>query len=155
MSINYLSPAGKACGKDQVEKFLLNEGPGDDSYLRDIYGNERVEVRLEALQFVVNADIVPFEHWKRARVMVVNIVSTDPEGNPLDRPVHTVDVTATKEFTSMDKAAAYYREFLASWTNCEVDKEGTLIERDNLLRPNPDAPVVVDGAPDAEQFGDW
>ncbi|CAG9229409.1 hypothetical protein [Burkholderia vietnamiensis] len=115
------------------------------------YENERISVTAEWCGSIKNGTTIPQQHWKPFRLSVVNIVSTDGEGRPLEKPLRTADPTASREFRSEQELVDAYEDILVRYAGCEwlpsSDGQGgrQFVERGNILVPPPPDAVDVRG----------
>ncbi|WP_175716191.1 hypothetical protein [Burkholderia anthina] len=127
------------------------------------FENERINVTAEWCGAIRNGLGIPEKHWKPFMLSVVNIVTTDGEGRPLEKPVRTLDPTASREFRTEQELIDAYEDILVRYAGCEwlpsSDGQGgrQFIERGNTLVPPPPDAVDVRGMDEeaADVAGNW
>ncbi|RQZ70130.1 hypothetical protein [Burkholderia sp. Bp9004] len=127
------------------------------------FENERINVTAEWSGVIKNGMNIPKQHWKPFVLSVVNIVTTDGEGRPLEKPLRTADPTASREFRSEQELIDAYEDILVRYAGCEwlpsSDGQGgrQFVERGNLLVPPPPDAVDTRGMEEevADIAGSW
>lgn len=127
------------------------------------FENDKIHVTCEWLGLQKNGKTVPKQHWKLYRLNVVNIVSTDGEGRPLDTPRRAPDPQATREFRSEQECIDAYEDILVRYADCEWLPSSTgehgrqFVEKGNILvPPPPDVPDTRGMDEDiADLAGSW
>lgn len=147
-----------------INKVTWERHHADHSYrfFRE-FENEKIHVTCEWVGIARNAQTIPKQHWKLYRLNVVNIVSTDGEGRPLDAPRRAPDPQATREFRTEQEAIDAYEDILVRYADCEwlpssMGESGRqFVEKGNILvPPPPDVPDTRGMDEDiADLAGSW
>ncbi|NTX17906.1 hypothetical protein [Burkholderia cepacia] len=127
------------------------------------FENERISVTAEWSGAIKNGTSIPKQHWKPFVLSVANIITTDGEGRPLEKPLRTPDPIASREFRSEQEVIDAYEDILVRYAGCEwlpsSDGQGgrQFVERGNLLVPPPPDAVDVRGMEEevADIAGSW
>jgi hypothetical protein len=105
------------------------------------FENERIAVSCEWLGVGKNPKTVPRAHWKLYRLNAFNIVTTDVEGRPLDKPVRAADPQLTREFRTEQEVLDAYEDALVRFGGCEwlpppAGASGPMfVEHGNKMKP--------------------
>jgi hypothetical protein len=159
MTVAFISKEGHPL--QQVEWQRLQQDR-DYRFLKE-FENERLAAEVEWLGIQRKAETVPRKHWKLYRLNVINIVTTDGEGRPLDVPRRTPDPTATREFRTVQEAIDAYEDILVRYADCEWlpssngESGRQFVEKGNtLVPPPPDQPDTRGMDQDiADLAGSW
>ncbi|VWD44619.1 hypothetical protein BLA50215_05645 [Burkholderia lata] len=127
------------------------------------FENKRINVTAEWSSVIKNGMNIPKQHWKPFVLSVMNIVTTDGEGGPMEKPVRIPDPTASREFRREQELIDAYEDTLVRYAGCEwLPSSGgqggrQFVEHGNILvPPAPDA-VDVRGMDEeaADVAGSW
>lgn len=122
---------GDSISKDQWEK--LRED--DDYALVGAFENEKVQILIEWVGAVSNADIKRLFKGQYPLFRLYQYDKND-NGDWIEAPEHG------KTFPTALKAQAYYDEFVLNWTKSYRDHDGKIVEIENkLAKPDLAKPV--------------
>lgn len=148
-----LSPGGniiKQAAWENIKEFKA------DAWSLKKFEDSRLSLELTARDKVHSDGAVPAEHWLRFDVSVKNIIMTDFEGNPLDKPRYVEDTDATGAYRTLEEAETHYQTFLARYTECSFNGEtGKFEEVGNKLSPDRPKPVADSTKAKEQDFGSW
>jgi len=137
----------------RIDKAKWTELKKDESYsvIRE-YDNGKVRVRLTWQGNLTPQQASSFrDTWP---VFCIGVWNYRADGTMVPDPVIN-----GQTFATIDEALNTYEEFLITWADAELNDDGDLIEKDNLLAPPPPpdpnkpADVEIEGLTDS--FGAW
>ena len=145
----YFDAKGNPCSREEAR----NVTP-EQRIIRE-FQNERFEICLSVADWVEIDNDCPPELAKPVEFELWNIVTTDSEGNPLEKAQHVYDRTERSPFETIEEGIKYYEEWLVA-NNAAVYQNGALKEIGNQLTPpDPDEPIVEENSAAGEMMGSW
>jgi hypothetical protein len=142
---------------------LLSRTMGRDFTVIREFENDTLFARITFSPVVITPDI-PAEHWMPFKLVVENIMTTDPEGMVLSVPARCKDVDASNSFRTMQEAINSYEDLLVRHGGCQFfpgsnDDFGNptvhlLVRGNKLAPPSKDMPIVS-AEIDEAAIGSW
>ncbi len=158
----FVTPDRKFVSESQYEDLLEELDTNPKTFRNFDNGSVHVTLRFDGRLAGRMVTSMHSEHWQLWEVSVQNILTTDGEGIPYDKPKFVNDPDATQRFRTLDAATDYYESFLVQYGKCFgiVDEGGKVTgfkERNNRYSDIPNDEVVLgDGVESAETtYGSW
>jgi hypothetical protein len=143
----YLDPEGN---KITYKSYITLRTANPDAWILKVYENDKFRVTFKTIR-LPKTDGIPQAHWMKFKIVVENILTTDPEGHSIPKQ-YVLDPDATKMYRTKVEAFMGFETFIVQYTESFKDESGELIEVGNKL--SKDIPVADEQA-DMSIFGSW